>query len=89
MEEFISGLDGKDAIAFAFSAYVVARIVVALTPTPKDDAAMEEVSIFVRALAGLFGLNLRQGRKAPAPEIPNTDLEDTKAEEGEQHGQRD
>lgn len=47
--------------------YAVARIVVALTPTPKDDKAMKEVSVFLRALAAAFGLDLKQGIEKKPP----------------------
>jgi len=41
--------------------YGVARAIVAATPTPKDDEALKEVNKLVRVLAGIFGLNLKQG----------------------------
>jgi len=46
--------------------YGVARAIVVATPTPKDDEALKKVSRVVRLIAGLFGLNLKQGRKLPA-----------------------
>lgn len=45
--------------------YGVARSIVAATPTPKDDEALKSVNRIVRLIAKLFGLDLKQGRKAP------------------------
>ncbi|MHC4160440.1 MAG: hypothetical protein ACYSSO_15345 [Planctomycetota bacterium] len=45
------------------AAYALARAIVALTPTPKDDEALKKVNVFVRALAKTFGLDLKQGVK--------------------------
>ena len=43
--------------------YGVARAIVALTPTPKDNVALEEhVGKPLRILAKAFGLDLTQGR---------------------------
>jgi len=42
--------------------YSIARIIVVLTPTPKDDAKLEQVAGWLRGLAALFGLNIKQGR---------------------------
>lgn len=44
------------------AAYVLARLIIALTPTPKDDAALERISPFLKVLGALFGLDLKQGR---------------------------
>jgi hypothetical protein len=44
------------------TAYALARIYVALTPTPTDDKALAEVGILLKAAAKLFGLDLKQGR---------------------------
>lgn len=49
-------------IGFLYSA---ARIIVSLTPTPKDDAALKKVGIQLRALAKMFGLDLTQGISKP------------------------
>jgi len=46
--------------------YGIARAIVAATPTPADDEALKHVSKCLRVLAGIFGLNLKQGRKLPA-----------------------
>lgn len=42
--------------------YALALVIVKLTPTPKDNEALAEVSVVLRAIARLFGLNLTQGR---------------------------
>lgn len=39
-------------------AYALARVFVKLTPTPKDDEALEGVSVFIRGLAAVFGLKI-------------------------------
>ena len=49
-------------IGFLYSA---ARIIVTLTPTPKDNIALEKVGVQLRALAKMFGLDLTQGLKKP------------------------
>jgi len=43
-------------------AYGLARAVVILTPTPKDDERLDEVWKVVRVIATIFGLNLKAGR---------------------------
>lgn len=62
--------NGERILAVLGAAYALALVIVKLTPTPKDDAALEKVSGVVRVIAGLFGLDLKQGRVAPpaAPE---------------------
>lgn len=40
----------------------IARIIVALTPTPKDNIILERISVQLRVIAKVFGLNLTQGR---------------------------
>ena len=50
------------AIVGAF--YTGARLIVALTPTKEDDVWLEKyVGKPLRALAKIFGLTLKQGRK--------------------------
>lgn len=39
-----------------------ARMIVALTPTEKDDAAVKKVGKWLQAIAKLFGLDITQGR---------------------------
>jgi len=51
---------------FIVALYGVARAIVAATPTPTDDEALKKVSRFIRVLAGIFGLDMKQGRKLPA-----------------------
>lgn len=61
------------------AAYVLARLIVALTPTPKDDAALEKISPVLKVLGALFGLDLKQGLNAtptltpldPPPDLPS------------------
>lgn len=48
--------------AVLFALYGAARAIVALTPTPKDNAALEEVGTLVKTIAKVLGLDLKQGR---------------------------
>lgn len=41
--------------------YALALAIVKLTPTPRDDEALAKVSVVIRTLALVFGLDLRQG----------------------------
>ncbi|KKN74442.1 hypothetical protein LCGC14_0390620 [marine sediment metagenome] len=45
--------------------YSIARVVVALTPTPKDNIALEKIGVQLRAIARVFGLDLTQGISKP------------------------
>jgi len=46
------------AIAGALCA--IARVIVALTPTPKDNIILEKISVQLRIIAKVFGLDLTQ-----------------------------
>jgi hypothetical protein len=50
-----------EIFAILFGLYAVARMVVVLTPTPKDDIAVEKVGVWLNKLAKLFGLDMKQG----------------------------
>lgn len=54
-------------------AYALALAVVQLTPTPRDDEALEQVAAPLRALALVFGLDLRRGVKAKPKPTPTKD----------------
>ena len=41
--------------------YIIARVIVVLTPTPKDDEALKHVSRWLKAFRVIFGLDLKQG----------------------------
>ena len=41
--------------------YTLARLVVALTPTPADNAAVETAAGWLKTIGKLFGLDLTQG----------------------------
>jgi hypothetical protein len=41
--------------------YAAARTIVTLTPTPKDDKVVETVGGWLKTLAKVFGLDLKQG----------------------------
>jgi hypothetical protein len=56
---------GPAILAILGAAYALARGVVALTPTPSDDAWLSTAQRFVMSLARLFGLDSNQGRKTP------------------------
>lgn len=45
--------------------YTIARIVVAATPTPKDNEALAEVGKILRIIAKIVGLDLTQGITKP------------------------
>lgn len=53
--------NATNLLAVLGAAYALALIVVKLTPTPRDDAALEKVSLVVKAVATIFGLTLKQG----------------------------
>ena len=44
-----------------FAACALARTIVYLTPTPKDDMAVEKVSVWINGIAKIFGLDITQG----------------------------
>lgn len=50
-------------LAIVGGLYTVARLIVSLTPTPKDDAKLAEVTVWLKSLAKLVGLDLKQGIK--------------------------
>lgn len=52
----------KAVFAVLGGLYALALVIVKLTPTPKDNEALAEVSVVLKALAKLFGLDLTQGR---------------------------
>ena len=49
------------ALAILGAIYSLALIIVKLTPTPKDDIALQKVSVILKVLAKVFGLDLKQG----------------------------
>ena len=50
-----------DVFAAIGACYTAARLIVALTPTKKDDAFVEKAGAFLATVAKLFGLDLKQG----------------------------
>jgi len=50
-----------EVFAIIGALYSIARVIVALTPTPKDNVALEKIGVQLRAIAKVFGLNLTQG----------------------------
>lgn len=48
----------EHVLAVIGAAYALALLIVKLTPTPKDDEALEKVSVLVRSVAGLFRLKI-------------------------------
>jgi len=44
--------------------YTAARMIVVLTPTPKDDAALDKIWVILKMLGKAVGLDLKQGREA-------------------------
>jgi len=62
MEWLIWLNDNLGGIAAIIGAlYAVARMIVALTPTPKDNEKLEEVGIWLKSIGKIFGLDLTQG----------------------------
>ena len=47
--------------------YVIARVIVALTPTPQDDEALKKVAKWIKLLTMVTGLNIKQGLKKYEP----------------------
>jgi hypothetical protein len=41
--------------------YVAARMIVALTPTPKDEIFLDKVGVWLKAIGKIVGLDLTQG----------------------------
>ena len=41
--------------------YTAARMIVALTPTPKDDKAVEKAGGILKTIATILGLDFKQG----------------------------
>ena len=76
MEWIQANIVGLFAIVGA--AYTVARAVVALTPTPKDDQYLEKVGILLKVIAKTAGLDLKQGikvkEKKDVKEIDNSSV---------------
>ena len=58
---------GTQIMAIIMAAYALARAIVIITPTPKDDAAIEQVGAFLKVIAGIFGLDLKQGINTEPP----------------------
>jgi SepF-like predicted cell division protein (DUF552 family) len=52
-----------DVFAAIGALYTAARLIVALTPTKKDDEALEKVGIWLKAIAKIFGLDLNLNGK--------------------------
>ena len=48
--------------------YIIARAIVYLTPTPKDDEALKKVGKWLKVLKVVIGLDLAQGIKKHKPE---------------------
>ena len=63
MEQIQGYIVGFFAIVGAL--YAIARVIVALTPTPKDNIALEKIGVQLRAIAKVFGLDLTQGISKP------------------------
>ena len=50
-----------ELLAVIGALYVVARLIVALTPTPKDNEAVDKIGSFLKTVGLLFGLDIKQG----------------------------
>ena len=47
--------------------YILARVIVVLTPTPQDDKALAKISGWLKILSSLTGLDVKQGLKKYEP----------------------
>lgn len=56
--------NGEHIAAGIGALYALARVIVYLTPTPRDDEALAKVSAPLRALGAAMGLNLKVGTEA-------------------------
>ena len=50
-----------EVFAIIGMAYSLGLAIVKLTPTPKDDEALEKVASWLKFIAKIFGLDLKQG----------------------------
>jgi hypothetical protein len=50
-----------EIFAIVGAVYTIARTIVALTPTPKDDIYLDKVGVLLKAIAKAAGLDLKQG----------------------------
>lgn len=48
--------------------YAAARVIVTMTPTPKDNEALQKVGVFLKTLRKAFGLDLTQGVHTKDPQ---------------------
>jgi len=61
MIDWISG-NWVGLLAVIGAAYALARAIVFLTPTPKDDEAVNKIGKLLKTLGVISGLDLKQGR---------------------------
>jgi len=54
-----------DVMAIIGTAYALALLVVKLTPTPRDDRAVDQVYGWVKGICAIFGLTPYQGVVKP------------------------
>lgn len=47
--------------------YILARVIVVLTPTPQDDAALKKIAFWLKLINGITGLDLKKGLKKYEP----------------------
>jgi len=58
---------GQDIMTIIGCLYTAALVIVKLTPTPKDDAAMTSVGWLITAICKVFGLTPAQGLRTDKP----------------------
>jgi hypothetical protein len=51
----------QDIMTVLGALYTIAVVIVKLTPTPTDDTKLGEVSVFIKGLCKVFGLDIKQG----------------------------
>lgn len=61
LQEIVSKYHLVEAFAIMGALMGIARVIVAATPTPKDDKALDKVSGVLKGIAKVFGLDLKQG----------------------------
>lgn len=67
IEEIVKWLTGHtdEIMAIIGAGYVLARMIVALTPTDTDDKALEKANLTLKAIVVAFGLDIKQGINKP------------------------
>jgi len=57
----------EEVAAIIGGLYIIARVIVLITPTPRDDEALKKVGKWLKALRVIIGLDLKQGIEKYSP----------------------